>query len=473
MAISKKKTIFTDHFLLDSKMANKLYHDHVANLPIIDYHNHLPPNEIAENKKFKNLTEIWLKGDHYKWRAMRALGVDEKLISGNASDEEKFNAWAICMPETIRNPLFHWSHLELKRPFGINEYLNEKNASVIYKKCNTLLAHDKFSTQGILNNYKVELVGTTDDPCDDLGDHKKIAKSNFKCKVLPTFRPDKALNIADKSAFIKYLHKLEKVSGTKINSINTFLIALESRVNYFHQNGCRVSDHAFTQMPSQITFTSALEKEFVQFIQNKNSTPFSQPERFAGAILLSLSRMYCKRGWVQQFHLGPIRNNNSKLLARIGADAGTDSIGDYAQAVSLSNFLNALDQRDELAKTILYNINPADNEVFATMCGNFNDGKLKGKMQFGSGWWFLDQKDGMEKQINTLSNMGLISSFIGMLTDSRSFLSYSRHEYFRRILCNVFANDMEKGLIPNDEKWIAGILKNICYYNAKDYFKIN
>ncbi len=473
MAISKKKTIFTDQFLLESKMANKLYHNHVANLPIIDYHNHLPPNEIAENKKFKNLTEIWLKGDHYKWRAMRALGVNEKLISGNANDEDKFKAWAACMPQTIRNPLFHWSHLELKRPFGINEYLDEKTAGAIYKECNTLLAQDKFSTQGILNNYKVELVGTTDDPCDDLADHKKIAKSGFKCKVLPTFRPDKALNIADKEAFIKYLQKLEKVSGTKVKCINTFLIALESRVNYFHQNGCRVSDHAFTQMPSQITFTTALEKEFVQFIQNKNSNPFSQPERFAGAILLSLSRMYCKKGWVQQFHLGPIRNNNSKLLALIGADAGTDSIGDYAQAASLSHFLNALDQRDELAKTILYNINPADNEVFATMCGNFNDGKLKGKMQFGSGWWFLDQKDGMEKQINTLSNMGLISSFIGMLTDSRSFLSYSRHEYFRRIICNLFAKDMEKGLIPTDEKWIADILKNICYYNAKDYFKIN
>ena len=472
MAISKKKTIFTDQFLLESKMANKLYHNHVANLPIIDYHNHLPPNEIAENKKFKNLTEIWLKGDHYKWRAMRALGIDEKLITGNASDEDKFKAWAACMPQTIRNPLFHWSHLELKRPFGINEYLDEKSAGAIYKKCNTLLAKDKFSTQGILNNYKVELVGTTDDPCDDLADHKKIAKSGFKCKVLPTFRPDKALNIADKGAFIKYLHHLEKVSGTKVNSINTFLIALESRVNYFHQNGCRVSDHAFTQMPSQITLTSALEKEFIQFIQNKNSTPFSQPERFSGAILLSLSRMYCKKGWVQQFHLGPIRNNNSKLLARIGADSGTDSIGDYPQAVNLSNFLNALDQSDELAKTILYNNNPSDNEVFATMCGNFSDGKLKGKMQFGSGWWFLDQKEGMEKQINALSNMGVVSTFIGMLTDSRSFLSYSRHEYFRRIICNLFAQDMEKGLIPNDEKWIADVLKNICYYNAKEYFKI-
>ena len=472
MAISNKKTIFTDQFLLETKMASKLYH-HVADLPIIDYHNHLPAQEIAENKKYKTITEIWLKGDHYKWRAMRVLGVNEKFISGNASDEEKFKAWASSLPQLIRNPLFHWSHLELKRPFGIHEYLNEKNASAVYKKCNSLLNKDQFATQGILTNYKVELVGTTDDPCDDLAAHKKIAKSEFATKVLPTFRPDKALNIADKTSFLNYLQTLEKVSGTKINSINTFLLALESRVNYFHQNGCRISDHAFTKMPSQITFTTALEKEFIQFIQNKNSAAFSRPEQFAGAVLLCLSRMYCKKGWVQQFHLGAIRNNNAKLFARIGLDAGTDSIGDELQAALLSNFLNALDQTDELAKTIIYNNNPSDNEVFATMCGNFSDGKWKGKMQFGSGWWFLDQKDGMEKQMNALSNMGVISTFIGMTTDSRSFLSYSRHEYFRRIICNLFAQDMVKGLIPNDEKWIAGILKNICYFNAKDYFKIN
>ncbi len=470
MAISNKKTIFTDNFLLESKMAVKLYHGYAATLPIVDYHNHLPPNEIAENKKFKNLTEIWLKGDHYKWRAMRGLGVNEKLISGNASDEDKFKTWAACVPLLIRNPLFHWSQLELKRPFGINEYLNEKNASTIYKKCNTLLTQDKFSTQGILSSYKVELVGTTDDPCDDLAHHKKIAKSSFDSKVLPTFRPDKALNIGDKISFLQYVQKLEKVSGTKINSINTFLIALESRVNFFHNNGCRVSDHAFIQIPAQISFTSALEKEFTQFLQNKNPKSFSQPERFAGAMLFSLSKMYAKKGWVQQFHLGPIRNNNTRLMSLIGADAGTDSIGDYPQAVNLSNFLNALDQRDQLAKTILYNVNPADNEVFATMCGNFNDGSTKGKVQFGSGWWFLDQKEGMEKQINTLSYMGLISTFIGMTTDSRSFLSYSRHEYFRRVLCNLLGNDMQNGIIPADEKWIGKIVQDICYHNAKAYF---
>lgn len=473
MAPKQKKTIFTDQFLLESKMANKLYHNHVANLPIIDYHNHLPPKEIAENKKYNNLTEIWLKGDHYKWRALRAFGVDEKYISGTGSDEEKFMAWAKCVPQTIRNPLFHWSQMELKRPFGVVEYLNEQNAMAIYKKCTKQLQQDKFTTQNLLLDYKVEMVGTTDDPCDDLMYHKKIAKDGFKAKVLPTFRPDKALNIWDTENFKQYIVKLEKLSGIKIKSIDTFLAALETRVEYFHKNGGRISDHGFTHMPAQITLTTALEKEFVQFVQSKKSKPFSNPDRFAGTILLALSKMYCKKGWVQQFHLGPIRNNNSKLLLKIGADAGTDSIGDYSHAISLSNFLNELDKTDQLAKTVLYNSNPADNEVFASMCGNFNDGKIKGKIQFGSGWWYLDQKDGMEQQMNTLSNIGLISNFIGMTTDSRSFLSYSRHEYFRRIVCNLFAQDMEKGLIPNDEMWIASIVKNICYFNAKNYFKIN
>ena len=471
MAISKNKTIFTDAFLLESKMAQKLYHNYVANLPIIDYHNHLPPQEIADNKKFKNITEIWLKGDHYKWRAMRALGINEKFISGNGSDEEKFKAWASCLPQTLRNPLFHWSQMELKNPFGVNEYLNEKNASSIYAKCNKLLAKDTLSTQGILNHYKVELVGTTDDPCDDLAAHQQITKAKGKTKVVPSFRPDKALNIQDVTAFKSYMVLLEKRTGIKIVSISTLLSALSNRVDYFHKHGGRVSDHGFTQMPSQFQLSTALEKEFATLMTSKKVTSFSQPDAFLGTILLELCKMYWKKGWVQQFHLGPIRNNNSKLLTLIGADAGTDSIGDYPQAVNLSRFLNALDSKDQLAKTVLYNINPADNEVFATMCGNFSDGTLKGKMQFGSGWWFLDQKDGMEKQINALSNMGLVSTFIGMTTDSRSFLSYSRHEYFRRIVCNLFAKDMQLGLIPNDEKWVAQILKDICYYNAKQYFQ--
>lgn len=472
MAIKKNNTIITPDFLLSNKQAKNLYHNYAAKLPIIDYHNHLSPKEIAENKKFENLTDIWLKGDHYKWRAMRALGVNEKFITGSSTDEEKFAAWANVFPQTVRNPLFHWSQMELKNYFGIDEYLNDKSAKVIYKTASGMLQKSTHCTQSLLNKYKVELVGTTDDPCDDLTFHKKISESNFNAKVLPTFRPDKVFNIADRNQFINYIRLLEKASGIKILNISDFLAALEKRINYFHKHGCRIADHGLATMPSQITFTSALEKEFSHFVQGKNKNTFSKPDRFVGAILFSLCKMYHKKGWVQQFHLGPIRNNNTRIMGLVGVDAGTDSIGDFPQAVHLSQFLNALDQRDQLAKTILYNINPADNEVFATMCGNFNDGSLKGKVQFGSGWWFLDQKHGMESQLNALSNMGLISTFIGMTTDSRSFLSYSRHEYFRRILCNLLGVDMENGLIPNDEKWIGEIVQNISYYNAKSYFNI-
>jgi glucuronate isomerase len=470
MAIKKNNTIITPDFLLSNKQAKNLYHNYVAKLPIIDYHNHLSPKEIAENKQFSNLTEIWLKGDHYKWRAMRTLGVNEKYITGTASDEEKFTAWARVFPHTVRNPLFHWSQMELKNSFGVNEYLNEKSAKNIYKTTSALLQKSSHCTQSLLNNYKVELVGTTDDPCDDLSFHKQIKDSNCKAQVLPTFRPDKVFNIGDRANFLKYIGELEKASGIKIYNISDLLAALEKRVNYFHKHGCRISDHGLISMPAQVSFTSALEKEFAQFVQGKNKNAFSNPDRFAGSILFSLCKMYHKKGWVQQFHLGPIRNNNTRIMGLVGVDAGTDSIGDYSQAVNLSQFLNALDQRDQLAKTILYNINPADNEMFATMCGNFNDGSMVGKVQFGSGWWFLDQKQGMENQLNALSNMGVLSTFIGMTTDSRSFLSYARHEYFRRVLCNLLGSDMENGIIPNDEKWIGQIVQNIAYHNAKNYF---
>jgi glucuronate isomerase len=472
MAIRKNNTIITPDFLLNNSQAKNLYHNYAAKLPIIDYHNHLSPKEIAENKNFDNLSEIWLKGDHYKWRAMRTLGVNEKYITGAASDAEKFNAWAQVFPQTVRNPLFHWSQMELKNSFGIDEYLNEKSAKGIYKTASGLLQKNSHSTQSLLNSYKVELVGTTDDPCDDLSFHKKIKESSFKAQVLPTFRPDKIFNIGDRANFLKYIVQLEKAAGISILNISDLLAALEKRVNYFHKHGCRISDHGLISMPAQVAFTSALEKEFAQFVQGKNKNTFSNPDRFVGSILFSLCKMYHKKGWVQQFHLGPIRNNNTRIMGLVGVDAGTDSIGDYPQAVNLSQFLNALDQRDQLAKTILYNINPADNEVFATMCGNFNDGSMLGKVQFGSGWWFLDQKQGMENQLNTLSNMGLISTFIGMTTDSRSFLSYARHEYFRRVLCNLLGTDMENGIIPKDEKWIGNIVQNIAYYNAKQYFTI-
>jgi glucuronate isomerase len=470
MPIKKNDTILTPDFLLNNKQAIKLYHNYASKLPIIDYHNHLSPEDISENKQFSNLTDIWLKGDHYKWRAMRTLGINEKFITGSSTDEEKFLAWASVFPQTVRNPLFHWSQMELKNSFGINEYLNEKTAKSIYKSANTLLQKKSHSTQGLLNSYKVELVGTTDDPCDDLKYHKSISESDFKTSVLPTFRPDKIFNIADRNQFISYIRALEKASGIKIFNISDLLAALEKRVNYFHKHGCRIADHGLTTMPAQISFTSALEKEFALFVQGKNKNNFSAPDRFVGAMLFSLCKIYHKKGWVQQFHLGPIRNNNTRIMSLVGVDAGTDSIGDYPQAVNLSNFLNALDQRDQLSKTIIYNINPSDNELFATMTGNFNDGSSKGKVQFGSGWWFLDQKQGMENQLDALSNIGILSTFIGMTTDSRSFLSYSRHEYFRRILCNLLGADMEKGIIPNDEKWIGEIVQNIAYFNAKNYF---
>ena len=466
----QSKTIIHDDFLLQNEKAKTLFHDYAKQMPVIDYHNHLPPDEIAANKKFDNLTQIWLKGDHYKWRAMRGLGVDEKYITGNSTDEEKFKAWATCFPETVRNPLFHWSQMELNFPFGVNSYLNASSAGSIYSTCNDLLQEDQFSTQGLLKQFNVKMVGTTDDPCDSLEHHQQIHQNKIGIKVLPSFRPDKAFNISNKETFIAYLKKLENASGVKINQISDLLNALENRLNYFHENGCRISDHGLFHMPLHFENTVELENEFKKYIEDKSTNTFSQPERFMGVILLHLCKLYHKNGWVQQFHLGPIRNNNSRLLNSIGADAGVDSIGDFSQAQALASFMDALDKTDQLAKTILYNINPADNEMFAAMCWNFNDGKTKGKIQYGSGWWFLDQKDGIEKQLNALSNMGTISTFVGMITDSRSFLSYSRHEYFRRVLCNLLGDEMEKGLIPDDEKWIGGLVQDICYNNASDYF---
>lgn len=467
----RTNTIINDDFLLQNETAKILFHVYAKEMPIIDYHNHLPPDQIASNKKFDTITEIWLKGDHYKWRAMRGLAVNEKFITGNdTTDEEKFMAWATCFPDTIRNPLFHWSQLELKNSFGIDEYLNKDNALQIFNHCNEILQQDSHATQGILKSYQVKMVGTTDDPCDDLVYHKKIKSDNIGIKVLPSFRPDKIFNIGNREAFMTYFRQLEKAADMSITTYAQLLEALEKRMDYFHEHGARISDHGLTKMPDQFEMNTALEKEFELFIQGSNTTSFSAPENFAGAVLLALCKMYYKRGWVQQFHLGPLRNTNSRLLNLLGADAGVDTIGDFSQASSLANFLNALEKEGQLAKTILYNINPADNDVFAAMCYNFNDGITKGKVQYGSGWWFLDQKDGIEKQLNALSNMGTISTFVGMLTDSRSFLSYSRHEYFRRVLCNLFGEEMEKGLLPDDTKWIGNIVQNICYNNAKEYF---
>jgi glucuronate isomerase len=461
-----------EDFLLHNEKAKILYHQYARDLPIIDYHNHLSPQEIADNKKFRNLTEIWLKGDHYKWRAMRGFGIHEKYITGNASDDEKFLQWANVVPYTIRNPLFHWTQLELQNPFGIQEHLNEASAPSIYNHCNALLQKDSFSTRSLLKHFKVEMVGTTDDPCDDLTAHRQLAAEGFTTKVLPSFRPDKVCAIQNRPAFLEYMRRLELCSKVQIKDISSLLEALQQRVNYFHENGCRVSDHGFQQLPGSFALSATAEKEFADFISANDAPPFSEPDAFFGYILLQLCRMYHAKGWVQQFHLGALRNNSSRMMRQLGPDTGFDSIADVPQAFSMSRFFDELDTTSQLTKTIIYNLNPADNELFATMTGNFNDGSVKGKIQFGSGWWFLDQKDGIEKQLNTLSNMGLVSTFIGMLTDSRSFLSYSRHEYFRRILCNLFGTEMDKGELPDDEKWIGEIVQNICYYNAKEYFNV-
>lgn len=462
---------FTDDFLLQGKTAQTLYHDYVKQMPIIDYHCHLPPDEIAGNRKFSNLTDIWLRGDHYKWRALRTLGVSEELITGNASDEEKFAAWAKMVPKTVRNPLFHWTHLELKNVFGIKEYLNETSGKAIYDQCTALLQQDEYRTRPILESFKVEYIGTTDEPWDSLQYHRQLKQEGYGVRVSPSFRPDKVLMIDQKDNFFKSLQALEESSGIRIKDIASLLQALQNRVDFFHDHGCRVSDHGLQQMPAQFQFSSPLETEFTFFVINRKGS-YSDPEAFMGFVLAELCKMYHAKGWVQQFHLGPIRNNNSRLSRKLGADSGFDSIGDFPQALPMSRFLDNLDQQDQLAKTVVYNINPSDNEVFATMLGNFNDGSIKGKVQFGSGWWFLDQKDGMEKQLNALSNMGLISTFIGMITDSRSFLSYPRHEYFRRIVCNLFGEEMDKGLLPNDTVWMGGILQDIAYNNAKEYFNI-
>ncbi len=461
----------TDDFLLQGKHAKNLYHDYVKNLPIIDYHCHLPPDEIANNKQFANLTEIWLKGDHYKWRAQRTLGVNEAFITGSASDEWKFHHWAKIVPQTVRNPLFHWTHMELKNVFGVKEYLNESSGPKIYQHCNELLQTPDFTTRSLLKSFNVEYVGTTDEPWDKLAFHKQLADEHFSIKVAPSFRPDKILFIEKQTDFFHYLGLLENASGITIKDIPTLLDALQNRVDYFHEHGCRVSDHGFEQMPGNFQLSLTMEMEFEGFLKHR-SIPYSAPEHFMGFVLMELCKMYHQKGWVQQFHLGPIRDNNSRLNKILGANSGFDSIGDFPQAANLSKFLDSLDKSNQLCKSILYNINPSDNEVFATMLGNFNDGSEKGKIQFGSGWWFLDQKDGMEKQMNALSNMGLISTFIGMITDSRSFLSFPRHEYFRRTLCNLFGEEMEKGLLPNDEQWMGEILKNICYFNAKEYFNL-
>ncbi len=457
-----------ESFLLQNKVAEYLYHNHAKDMPIIDYHNHLPPDEIANNKSYNSLTEVWLKDDHYKWRAMRANGVAEKYITGNATDEEKFLKWSETVPYTMRNPLYHWTHLELQRYFEIDDLLDAKSGNAIFNNVNELLQKPEFSSRGLLKKMKVEVVCTTDHPTDTLEFHQKAKQGLQELKMLPTFRPDK-LVIVNHSDFLIYLEKLEAIGNYKINSFESLIGALSERIDFFESLGCQLADHGLSRLYS-IKMEQQNLDGILQKAKNKDAISNEEAAMFQMAVLYQLSEIYFEKNWTMQFHLGAIRNNNQRLMNSIGADVGCDSIGDFEQAEGLSTFLNHLDKKGKLAKTILYNLNPRDNEVFATMAGNFNDGITPGKIQWGSAWWFLDQKDGMEKQINALSNLGLLSRFIGMLTDSRSFLSFPRHEYFRRILCNLIGQDVVNGELPNDMNWLGEMVENICYRNAKRYF---
>jgi glucuronate isomerase len=458
-----------DSFLLENKYAEELYHNYSKNQPIIDYHNHLSPQHIAENTIFDNITKIWINGDHYKWRAMRTLGVNEQFITGNATDKDKFLQWGKTVPYTMRNPLYHWTHLELARYFDINELLNEKSAESIYEQASAKINSAEYSTQNLLKKVNAELVCTTEDPIDDLAYHKQLASSNFGVKVSTAFRPDKAILISN-DGYNAYIDTLGEVAGVSINSYSDLCSALQNRIEYFNANGSKLSDHGLEHIYFE-NFTESEVKDIFKKKREGKEVSNEEALKFQSAILLFLSETYHAYGWVQQFHLGALRNNNARMHRVLGPDTGWDSIGDFSQAQKLSSFLNALDSKDKLTKTIIYNLNPADNEVMATMIGNFNDGSVKGKVQFGSGWWFLDQKDGMTKQLNALSNMGLISCFVGMLTDSRSFLSFPRHEYFRRILCNLLGDEIQRGELPNDMEWIGKMVADISYNNAKEYFK--
>ncbi|EHQ27757.1 glucuronate isomerase [Mucilaginibacter paludis] len=463
------KKFLNENFLLQNATAEKLYHDYAKQMPIIDYHCHLPPDQIANDINFENLTQIWLYGDHYKWRAMRANGINEHFITGKASDYEKFEKWAETVPYTLRNPLYHWTHLELQRYFGVDAILSKTNGKDVYENCTAQLQTKEFSVQGIIKKMNVKVICTTDDPIDNLEHHQKIVKDGAEVKVAPAFRPDKAMNADDVAGLNAYIDKVEAVTNISIHSFDAYLSALKQRHDYFAANGCKVSDHGLEQIYAE-DYTDAEINAIFQKIRNNQALTHTEVLKFKSAMLYHFAIWDHEKGWVQQYHLGALRNNNARALSNLGPDTGWDSIGDFSQGVALSKFLNRLDTTDQLAKTILYNLNPRDNELMATMIGNFNDGSVAGKIQFGSGWWFLDQKDGMTKQLNTLSNMGLLSRMVGMLTDSRSFLSFPRHEYFRRIVCNLFGEDVENGELPNDIEWLGQVIQNISYNNAQQYF---
>jgi glucuronate isomerase len=463
------KKFLDENFLLKNKTAEQLYHQYAKKMPVIDYHCHLPPAQIAEDFQFENLTQAWLYGDHYKWRAMRSNGVDESYCTGDKPDYEKFLKWAETVPYTLRNPLYHWTHLELQRYFDVYEVLNAESAKRIYDECSSKLQTPEYSVRNLLRKMNVKLVCTTDDPVDDLAYHQQLKREGFEIPILPAFRPDNAMNADNALAFNNYLQKLEEASNISISNFQNYLDALKSRHDYFASNGCNVSDHGLEEIYAE-DYTDAEIESIFNTVRSGKDVSHLEKKKFKSAMLIQFAEWDWERGWVQQYHLGAIRNNNSRMLRQLGPDTGWDSIGDFSHARSISKFLSKLDGNDKLTKTILYNLNPADNELMATMIGNFNDGSVAGKVQWGSAWWFLDQKDGMIKQMNALSNMGLLSRFVGMLTDSRSFLSFPRHEYFRRLLCNLFGEEIEDGELPDDIEWVGKVIQDICFNNAKNYF---
>lgn len=465
------KEFIHDDFLLQTDTAKRLYHDHSKVLPIIDYHCHISPEYIAADRRFSDLGQLWLEGDHYKWRAMRANGIDEKYITGkDTTYREKYDHWAETVPYTMRNPLYAWTHLELSRVFGVNKILNPTTAAEIWEECTALLQQPGYSARGLMKKFNVEVICTTDDPADSLEHHIALKEEGFEIKVIPAWRPDKAMAVEDPEPYRNYISRLAEVSGVDIKSFDKLIEALRIRHRFFADAGCKLSDHGIEQFYADDYTERDIDVIFRKVVSGRNLS-LDEVTKFKSAMLYEMALMDWEKGWTQQFHYGAIRNNNSRLLNTLGPDTGFDSMGDFTVARSLSRFLDSLDIEGKLAKTILYNLNPRDNELIATMTGNFQDGSVAGKMQFGSGWWFLDQETGIINQLNSLSLMGLLSRFVGMLTDSRSFISYPRHEYFRRVLCNMIGDDIEKGKMPASEfNTISMMVENISYYNAKNYF---
>ncbi len=458
-----------EEFLLQTKTAKLLYHDCAEKMPIYDYHCHLPAEKIAADQCFESITQAWLYGDHYKWRAMRTNGIDERFCTGGAGDWEKFEKWASTVPFTLRNPLFHWTHLELKRHFGIDELLTPAAAKEIYEQCSQMLQSPDFSIKNLLRKMNIKLICTTEGPLNNLEGHKKIKQQDFEISVHAAFRPDQCLAVENPAGFNQFLDELEKVSNVKITSFDDLITAIKKRHDYFHQNGCRLSDYGLEAAYAE-DYTQNEVKTIFDKIRKGDVLNSRQCLKLKSAMMYEFALMDCQSGWVMQLHLGALRNNNTRMLKTLGPDTGFDSIGDFETAKPLAKFLDRLDTNNKLPKTILYNLNPADNALMATMVGNFQDGSFPGKLQYGPAWWFLDQKDGIEKHIEVLSNMGLLARFVGMTTDSRSFLSFPRHEYFRRILCNILGSDVESGLLPDDTSLLGEMVRNICYNNAKNYF---